>query len=64
MRMIHRYKLQIAVAALLLAILAGCTTPEARRERGDGYGTGADPGNHPAEGVLPRSKVFAGESEP
>lgn len=63
--MFRRSTLKLALAAtLLLGVLAGCTSPETRRERGDGYATGADPGNHPAGQVQPRSKVFFGESEP
>jgi hypothetical protein len=62
----HKYKRALAVAIIMLAmILVGCG-PEGGRQRGAGFGTGADPGNHPAtpEEMAPRSKVFPGESQP
>ncbi len=59
----HRLKLAV-VAAMLLALLAGCT-PEAGRPRGAGYGSGGDPGNHPrSEPITPCSKVFNPECNP
>lgn len=63
--MVDRYKLKLTVAALLLGLLTGCTSPEARRARGDGYGSGADPGNHPpAAEIDPCSKVFTERCDP
>ena len=45
--MAHTDKRKLAIViALSLALLVGCG-PEAGRPRGAGYGTGADPGNHP-----------------
>jgi uncharacterized lipoprotein len=65
MLMVHSYKLKLAAAAMLLALLAGCTSPEASRQRGDGYGTGADPDNHPSAAEIdPCSKVFTERCNP
>ncbi len=48
----------------LLALLAACS-PEAGRPRGAGYGSGADPDNHPPAGQFePCSKVFNDECNP
>ena len=62
----HRDKRKLAIIlVMLLGILAGCG-PEAGRPRGAGFGTGGDPGNHPAspDEVAPRSKIFQAESKP
>lgn len=63
--MAYKDKCKLAlVLVLLLTTLSGCG-PEGNRARGAGFGTGADPGNHPPSGeVKPRSKVFPGESRP
>lgn len=55
-----------AMLLILLAALSGCG-PEGNRERGAGFGTGADPGNHRGESpqeIAPRSKVFNAEAKP
>ncbi len=62
--MVHRYKLKLVVAAMLLGLLVGCS-PEASRQRGAGYGTGSDPDNHPsAAEIEPCSKVFSEKCKP
>jgi hypothetical protein len=63
--MVYRSKFKLAgIVALLLALLIGCS-PEAQRARGDGYGTGADPGNHSrTEPIQPCSKVFNDRCDP
>lgn len=52
---------KLTVLAFLL-VLAACG-PEAGRERGAGFSTGGDPGNHPAapQEMQPRSKVFTSD---
>lgn len=64
--MVHIRKLKLAaIAVALLTVLAGCTTPEASRQRGAGYATGADPDNHPPAGQFePCSKVFSERCDP
>ncbi len=59
-------KLRLAVViTIALALPVGCSTPEAGRPRGAGYGTGADPDNHPPAGQFePCSKVFNDECNP
>ena len=49
----------LIILALVIAVLSGCG-PEATRERGAGFGTGADVDNHAGvpEEMNPRSKVF------
>ena len=55
----------LALGIVMLLLLAGCG-PEGSRQRGAGFGTGGDVGNHAAvpEQMAPRSKVFPGESQP
>lgn len=55
----HSARKLAVVIALLLGVLAGCG-PEATRQQGAGFGTGADVGNHAGtpEEINPRSKVF------
>jgi hypothetical protein len=64
--MVYIGKLKLAIIAVaLLALLAGCNTPEASRQRGAGYATGADPDNHPPAGEFePCSKVFSERCAP
>ncbi len=58
MRARQRRLIQVALGALLVALLAACS-PEAGRPRGGG--PGASGTNIPAGGVVPKSKVFAAE---
>ena len=59
----RKHKLALAVITLLM-VLAGCG-PEGARQRGAGYGSGADVDNHPpAAEFEPCSKVFSESCNP